>query len=87
MAYFPDNYADAKTPSREYFMNVLNTIYPEYMNKIMLHADKQRYSATGEGQKTESIYISPAWQDRLESMPYLSCKYNLASKAVIFVCH
>ena len=58
MAYFPDNYGDAKTPSREYFMNVLNTIYPDYMNKIMLHADKQRYSATGESQKTESIYIS-----------------------------
>ena len=29
--YFPDAFAKDKGPSREYFFNVLNTIYPDYL--------------------------------------------------------
>ena len=29
--YFPDKYPPGKGPPREYFFNVLNTLYPEYL--------------------------------------------------------
>ena len=45
--YFQDDYANQKAPSRDYFFCLLNTIYPEYLKKIMDHATKERHSAEG----------------------------------------
>ena len=36
--YFQDDYADAKVPNREYFFDILNTVYPKYLSSIMAHA-------------------------------------------------
>ena len=74
MQFFPDDFAESKGPSREYFFNILSTLYHDYLVKITAHANKERYSATGEGMKNESITISESWQEQLKSMPYLSCK-------------
>ena len=32
MRFFADKYPDGKGPSREYFFNILNTIYPDYLD-------------------------------------------------------
>ena len=45
--YFQDEYPDAKGPSREYFFNILNSTYPDYLSQIMTHASKMRFSAEG----------------------------------------
>jgi|ETNmetMinimDraft_31_1059906.scaffolds.fasta_scaffold03604_3 hypothetical protein len=45
--YFQDEYPDVKGPCREYFFNILNTIYPDYLKQIMAHASKERFSAEG----------------------------------------
>ena len=45
--YFQNEYADERNPSREYFFNILNTLYPAYLEQIMKHAAKERYSAEG----------------------------------------
>ena len=74
MQFFPDDFAESRGPSREYFFNILSTLYPDYLVKITAHANKERYSATGEGMKNESITISESWQEQLKAMPYLSCK-------------
>ncbi len=37
---FRTKYPNDKGPDREYFFNVLNTVYPDYLKKIMLHASK-----------------------------------------------
>ena len=37
-SYFPSTYPKGKGPPREYFFNVLNTLQPEYLQNIMLHA-------------------------------------------------
>ena len=74
MQFFPDDFAESRGPSREYFFNILSTLYPDYLVKITAHANKERYSATGEGMKNESIQISESWQEQPKSMPYLSCK-------------
>ena len=49
--YFPLTFAKDKGPPRQYFMDVLNTIYPEYLSEIKAHASKQRMTAEGEAQK------------------------------------
>ena len=73
--YFPDKFAKGKGPPREYFFNMLNTVHPQYLEQIMLHADKQRMTTEGEGMKHQGIHISEYWEEQLKSMPYLSCKF------------
>ena len=47
MIYFADDYPKDRYPCRDYFFNILNTIYPNYLKQIMDHAANQRYSSTG----------------------------------------
>ena len=76
MSYFPDVYPVGKGPPREYFFNILNTMYPDYLEQILAHANKQRMTSEGETMKAESIKISQYWEEQLASMPYLSCKLH-----------
>ena len=41
--YFQDSYPEDRGPCRTYFIDILNTVYPDYLSKIMAHASKQRY--------------------------------------------
>ena len=75
LSYFPDKYPKDKGPPRTYFFNVLNTIYPDFLQECMHHANEQRMAAFGEGQQNESIAISKYWEEELKSMPYLTCKF------------
>ena len=70
--YFAAAYPKGKGPPRDYFFNIVNTLYPEYLKQVMAHAAKQRMTSEGEGMQRESIEISEYWQEQLKSMPYLS---------------
>ena len=61
--HFQDDYANDKGPCREYFFNILNTVYPEYIKQIMDHACKQRYSAEGVNKKDEAIRATDEWYE------------------------
>ena len=74
MKYFPDNFANDKGPSRQYFFDILNTKEPEYLNKVMAHANEQRMSASSDLNQSQFTLISEAWQEKLRSLPYLSRK-------------
>ena len=56
--FFQDKYPNDKGPSREYFFNILNTIYPEYLKQIMDHASKERFTADGEEVKKETVRVT-----------------------------
>ena len=45
MQYLQDSYPANRNPDREYFFTVLNTVYPEHVEKMIAHAQKQRFSA------------------------------------------
>ena len=47
MQYFPDKYPKGKGAPRQYFFDILNTIYPEYLESILSHANEQRMSTAG----------------------------------------
>ena len=44
--YFPDRYPEGRVPDRTYTFNVYNTIYPEYVQDMIKHAQKQRNAVT-----------------------------------------
>ena len=50
--YMPDQMTKGKSIDREYFFNVLNTVHPEYLSKIMAHANEQRMTAAGEANQS-----------------------------------
>ena len=70
--YFPDAFPGDKGPSREYFFGILNTLYPEYLKKVMAHSNDMRWTAQAPDTQKTTIKITEAWRKELESMPYLS---------------
>ena len=38
MAYFPDDLPKGRSPPREYFWNVLNTVHELYVQRLISHA-------------------------------------------------
>ena len=74
MIYFPDTFPKNHPPDREYFFNVLNTLNPEYVTKIITHANLSRNKIGTEDQQSDSIEISDAWLEQLKSIPFVSCK-------------
>ncbi len=63
--YFQDKYPELKGPNREYFFNILNTVYPDYLQQVTEHASKQRYTVEGEKAKEEVIRATDRWYDEL----------------------
>ena len=61
MMFLPDKYPKGHPPDREYFFNVLNTLNPEYMKKIITHACSLRNHVVDEDQKGEAIEITEDW--------------------------
>ena len=45
--YFQDKFPKDRLPNREYFFNILNTVYPDYLKQVMEYAAKERYSVDG----------------------------------------
>ena len=45
MQYFPATFPKDKGPPRQYFFDVLNTVYPDYLRQIMAHAARERMAA------------------------------------------
>ena len=63
--YFSDNYAGDKCPNRKYFFDILNTVYPEYLSKILAHASSQRFSAEGVDSQNHTIQATDEWYEAL----------------------
>ena len=74
-SFFPTKFPKDKGPPREYFFNILNTLQPEYLAKLMAHSSSQRMTADNVDNQAKSIQISEYWAEQLKDMPYLSRKF------------
>ena len=74
--YFPDKFPKEKGPPRTYFFDILNTLQPDYLAKLMAHANEQRMAADAEGNQHQAIQISQYWAEELKAMPFLSSKLS-----------
>ena len=71
-AYLPDEYLKQKTADRTYFFNILNTLYPEYVQQLLSHAHKQRTGMEQEQQQEQTIEMHEDWVDLLSQVPFYS---------------
>ena len=74
MQYMPDFPPGDKIPERSFFWNVANTVQYAYVQKVIQHANEQRMKAVGEERLRETIEISEKWYDKLNALPFVSCK-------------
>ena len=72
--YFQDEYPKEKAPPREYFFNVLNTLYPDYLTQLRDNASKQRFAIEGDEAKRQAIYATESWYTELATVPFMSGK-------------
>ena len=88
MKYFPQKLPKGRVPDREYFFNILNTLYPLYVQEIIRHANEQRNSVPNDAQVRETIEVSDKWWDALNAVPFISCKCSasIQKTIIIFVC-
>jgi hypothetical protein len=77
MRHFPDELPKGRLPSREYFFNIMMTGMGDYLAGLIKHANVQRNSANGEAMKNETILVSDAMMEQLNTMPHISSKYLL----------
>ena len=70
--YFPDQVEGHSHIDRAYFFNIVNTIYPEYMKKIIDYAIDVRNKPEANEEKKEFILISDGWYDKLMEHPFIS---------------
>ena len=88
MKYFPQKLPKGRVPAREYFFNILNTLYPGYVQEIIRHANAQRNSVSNDAQARETIEVSDKWWDALNAVPFISCKCycSYLKNVCIFTC-
>ena len=61
MQYFPDTYPKGRHPDREYTFNVLNSVRPEYVAKMIAHAQSARNACSEQSDQAQEIVISRKW--------------------------
>ena len=81
MRFFPDAYPREKGPTRDYFFTVLNTLRPEYVERIIKHAHKVRYASDQVDNRAYEIQMTTQWLDKLNEEPFISRKYISASNS------
>ena len=72
-SYFKDEWVnDTQEVRKEYFFNVLNTLYPEYLPNLIKHAANTRFSGQLKTDEEETILCTNDWARELQEHPYFS---------------
>ncbi len=79
MKHFPSKLPKGRVPDRDYFWNVMHTLMPEYTQALMTHANQQRTTSANEAQAKQTIEITDDWYDKLQSVPFISCKSSTSA--------
>ena len=70
----PDPGSGSQLPERSYFWNVANTVEHSYVQNLITHANNQRMKAKDDENNAQTIEITDAWWEKLQAMPFVSCK-------------
>ena len=80
--FLPNRLPKGRQPDRTYYFNVLNTLYPDYIAEIILHANGKRFKAGDDETDYGGIKVSEDWWEQLNAVPFLTCKYNFYSDQI-----
>lgn len=75
-SFFPSKFPKGRLPDRTYMFNILNTVMTGYTQALIKHAKEQRTTAGGQNMARQTIEITDEWWDKLNSLPYISCKLS-----------
>lgn len=64
--YLPSNITKKRGISREHLMNIVNTVYPQYLPQIIRFAQDERQVVDAELEKNDAILVSDEWFDRIK---------------------
>ena len=77
MQYLQDEYPKNRYPDRTYFFTILNTVHPEYMRDMIVHANNARYAPFGQAKEHDTVVVNEEWLEKLKALPFYSSKLNL----------
>ena len=72
--FFQDEYAGGKGPAREYFFNIVNTVYPDWLQQTVAHANNCRYAEAADPEQKNQILVTEEWEQALNALPFKSGK-------------
>ena len=72
MKLMPTSLPKGRYPSREYVFNCLNTLRPDYCDKVVQTANQNRFSAQTQGSQDKNIAVNAEWHEALLKMPFIS---------------
>ena len=72
MKLMPTSLPKGRYPSREYVFNCLNTLRPDYCDKVVQTANQNRFSAQTQGNQDKNIAVNAEWHEALLKMPFIS---------------
>ena len=72
--FFPDQATKGNRPDRVFFFNVINTLQPDYLQKLIMHAQSQRARGSEAQANPNIIEVNDFWRKELEATPYFSSK-------------
>ena len=64
-SYFPDRLPKNRSIARDYFWTILNSVHEPYVQRLISHAQKQRYAAGNEEQKDQTVQVTDEWAELL----------------------
>ena len=74
MMYSPDKLPKNHIPDKDYFWNIFNTLYEEYVSELVQKANEQRNTVTNKQQAEQVMQVTEGWWDKLNAVPFMSCK-------------
>ena len=66
--YYPDEFMKGRIPDRDFFFNVLNTVYPGYLGNLIEHANKVRNKKVNDEGKPQTILSTDQWINELSAV-------------------
>ena len=73
--YLPSSLPKGRLPDRDYLFNVVNTVYPDYMQALIRQASDNRFDARKSHDDQGVVKVSEEWWQKLMEVPFASCKY------------
>ena len=70
--YFPDEFFAKKTPEREFFFNVINTVYEDFLPPLINHASQLRVEGEVKEREDQVILATDEWVNELQAVPFFS---------------
>ena len=60
--FFPNSYPEGRHPDRDYTYNILNSLFPDLVGKVVSHAHNQRNAVMEGANHRDEIKCSSQWE-------------------------